>query len=821
VRRTFRPLVGAFLFLIASFGATHASDEKAHEIAAATRSDRARFVHRIQLLDHTGKAITPQSTVPYSPKKTCGHCHKQYELINGGTHSQLFPQGKTDPNRPPSHMWTVFDHATHIQAPVALGFHGLRNEKAVQGGAKPLIPLTTFELAKQFGGFHPGGGRFETDRNGKPYGEVLAKNPKARGEANPDYFESRWDQSGPLELDCMACHALAGYDHAERAAQISVMNFKWAPTVGLGIGTVEGSVVRSPVPKPDTPPDQVAKPAVTVKYDPAIFDPEGKVHLQIGPPPDRNCLFCHRRPAKEEAAWQEGIVADVHSTAGLRCVDCHPAGLNHIIPGPTSIAQSPDSPDLASLTCEGCHTSGRLGAPAPRHRGLPGLHLQKIRCEACHSGPRARAVPMRFEQPTDPLWTAIIGSTKPSGPTVWAPVFLRDRNGRIGAFVRLIPQFFAEKTDGGLVPLMPKNLFRTYFRTARKSFADDDGDGTKEINSEDEILAMLKALKRKMDPVFEYGGRAYSLSDRAGLQAADGVAPLDRPLAHNVRPAAQSLGAKGCVECHRTDSPFFLSIAPVRPIGKDGKPEGGTLLARCGRSEFDLWLGAVRERWLKPYAPLAVILFVLVMAAHYVLFGPHRHEPGEADQEVVRFSPVERLTHLVLLVSFFVLAITGLFVAMGVDRIVTLAAARIHSITAAFLVIGFALTVLLWIKDMRFFRDDLVWVRHLGGYLGGRQDLPARRFNAGQKAFFWFIGAMVICFGVTGLVMLFGSPRRLTPLAYTLHDLCTYAMLLGIAAHAYLGTLANPGTLRGIFEGKVSRAWLRRHHPDHPPGDGQ
>ncbi|MEW6357886.1 MAG: cytochrome b/b6 domain-containing protein [Planctomycetota bacterium] len=811
MRQVFRLLVLFSLCLLIFLHATSAADDKEHEIAAATRGDQSRFVHRIQLLDHDGKPIAADSAAPYSPKKTCGHCHKQYDVINHGTHSQMFPGKGYDAQNPPAHVWSVFDHATHIQAPVAIGFYGLRNEKAVQSGAKPVIPLTTFDLAVQFGGFHPGGGRFETDAEGRGYEETLAGNPKLRSEANPDYYESRWDQSGALEIDCMVCHALKGYDHAERAAQIAVMNFKWAPTVGMGLGTVKGNIVGAPRPEPGKPP---ASP-VAVKYNPSLFDPEGKVHMDIGPPPDRNCLFCHRRRATQDTGWQDSIEGDIHCTGGLHCVDCHPAGLNHVIPGPATVAQNPG---YASLACEGCHTAGRLGAPSPLHRGLPDLHLKKIRCETCHSGPLPRLVPARFEQPTDPLWSAIIGSTKPSGPTVWAPVFARDSQGKIGPFVRMIPEFFAEKTDAGLIPLMPKSIFRTYFRTATKGFKDDDGDGAPEINSDEEVQAILTALK-KNNPVFHYGGSAYSLNDKSELQVDAGGAPIDRPFAHNVRFAAQSLGASGCTDCHRTDSPFFLSIAPVRPIGKDGKPEGQTLLARCGRSEFDLWLGAVRERLLKPYAPLAVILFVLAMAAHYVLFGPRRHEMAEAGEEVARFSPVERLTHLVLLVSFSVLAITGLSAAMGVNKIITLAVPRVHTVAAAFLVIGFVLTALLWIKDMRFFRDDLVWVRHLGGYLGGRRDLPARRFNAGQKAFFWFIGAIVICFAATGVVMAFGRPGGLTPLAYTLHDLCAYLMLLGIVAHAYLGTLANPGTLRGIFEGKVSKAWLRHHHPDHPVKD--
>ena len=42
-------------------------------------------------------------------------------------------------------------------------------------------------------------------------------------------------------------------------------------------------------------------------------------------------------------------------------------------------------------------------------------------------------------------------------------------------------------------------------------------------------------------------------------------------------------------------------------------------------------------------------------------------------------------------------------------------------------------------------------------------------------------------------------------------------MILCILGHIYLGTLANPGCVRAIFEGKVTRAWLKHHHPNYEP----
>ena len=693
---------------------------------------------------------------------------------------------------PPAHKWTLFDGLSGCIAPIAAGFLAPKPE-----AFNSKVHLGTFDLAKAFGPFHPGGGRFEFDAQGNRYDERMTSEPKPPT-TDPDYYRAKWDQSGVLEHDCLVCHALSGYDHIERAAQIDRGNFKWAPTVGAGLGKIEGWGKNT-----------------KVVYHPAAFGPEGKVHLEIGDPPDNNCLFCHRRPAVGPTVWADCLEADVHSHSGLHCVDCHTAGPDHVLAGDPSA----QTPRFATLTCEGCHASGRLGAPVPQHEGLPRLHLDKIGCEVCHSGPRPRDIPLVLEEPTDPTWGVILSSKKPSGPKVFAAVCKRGPDGKLHLFSRMLPSFFGNAAGGDLVPLKPRSIL-SRFRRVLRELKDDDGDGTPEMNTQTEIATVLKALKRSsVVPVYLHGGKAYSLDDKGKLRStANPLAdPIDRPMFHNVRPAPQALGARGCLECHEDDSPFFNSIAPVQAAGRSGTPEGQPLYARLGRTHLTQRLAEVREAYVKPLGPVAVVAVALLTLLHYVIFGPRRYEKRLPEDLVQRFNWFERLVHLALMSSFLVLAATGLSIAAGVEHILGASTADLHGFFSWCLMVSAVLAFLLWVRDMVFSRVDAGWFKVLGGYLGYKGHVPAGRFNAGQKLYFWLISAVVACLAITGLMLRFGWRPDLAPLAYTLHDLCAYLMMVCVVGHAYLGTFANPGTIGSVFNGKVPRAWLEHHHPDYKP----
>ena len=47
----------------------------------------------------------------------------------------------------------------------------------------------------------------------------------------------------------------------------------------------------------------------------------------------------------------------------------------------------------------------------------------------------------------------------------------------------------------------------------------------------------------------------------------------------------------------------------------------------------------------------------------------------------------------------------------------------------------------------------------------------------------------------------------------TLHALVGFILIAGVLAHAYLGTIANPGTWRVLVDGFVTKEWAEHHHP--------
>ncbi len=87
-----------------------------------------------------------------------------------------------------------------------------------------------------------------------------------------------------------------------------------------------------------------------------------------------------------------------------------------------------------------------------------------------------------------------------------------------------------------------------------------------------EALDLLqKAIEGKA--VYICGGKLYALDDSGALKAEENhpaAQPYLWPIAHNVRPAAQSLGVRYCTDCHATDAPFFFGdVAIDSPIASE------------------------------------------------------------------------------------------------------------------------------------------------------------------------------------------------------------------------------------------------------------
>jgi hypothetical protein len=97
--------------------------------------------------------------------------------------------------------------------------------------------------------------------------------------------------------------------------------------------------------------------------------------------------------------------------------------------------------------------------------------------------------------------------------------------------------------------------------------------GTEQTLTEEQVGLVFKALAAAEAKggngdisIFRYisGGLEFQLDRGGKLRSAAGggaAAPVTWPLAHNVRPAQQSLGWNGCTDCHTADSKFFFKTA--------------------------------------------------------------------------------------------------------------------------------------------------------------------------------------------------------------------------------------------------------------------
>ena len=57
------------------------------------------------------------------------------------------------------------------------------------------------------------------------------------------------------------------------------------------------------------------------------------------------------------------------------------------------------------------------------------------------------------------------------------------------------------------------------------------------------------------------------------------------------------------------------------------------------------------------------------------------------------------------------------------------------------------------------------------------------------------------------------SGRIAVAISYVFHDISALIMLGGIFIHIYLSTVGQPGTLRSMTRGVVTRAWAWTNHP--------
>jgi hypothetical protein len=217
--------------------------------------------------------------------------------------------------------------------------------------------------------------------------------------------------------------------------------------------------------------------------------------------------------------------------------------------------------------------------------------MKRIACQTCHIPYRGTSANLVFDLSTG---TAVLydttkflsndpinpeNSIAELAPNIRYPT-IKEFKGRIVPAKSLVVIYFGdldEKTN------VVKPIFLWKIRGLKKpSLKDNNGDGIPEVNTLDEIKALLKALKEKdkfgnpvaTHPVLVKGGFLYQLDKKGEVEKIkhEQAELIDFSLNHNIVSGSSVIGSKGCKDCHSKKSSFFLRKVLVDPFDEKGKP---------------------------------------------------------------------------------------------------------------------------------------------------------------------------------------------------------------------------------------------------------
>ena len=230
------------------------------------------------------------------------------------------------------------------------------------------------------------------------------------------------------------------------------------------------------------------------------------------------------------------------------------------------------------------------------------------------------------------------------------------------------------------------------------------------------------------------------------------------------------------------------------------------------------------------FTKIFLAILVLVPAAfltHYKIIGP-KVFPHDG-KKIQAFSLYNRIIHQVAAVSFIVIVPTGFVIVFGDffgGGVFVRMCKNLHGVFT----IPFAIVVipmfLMWVKEAIFNFDDVKWMMIVGGYLSKeKKPIPAGKFNAGQKMWYWIatLGGMVMV--ITGAAMFFmdfniemiKSMSGLSQIDFLrvmaiLHNVVGFLVIALFITHVYMSMFAIKGAVHSILDGHMEEEEVRILH---------
>ncbi|MEK6699899.1 MAG: cytochrome b/b6 domain-containing protein [Nitrospirota bacterium] len=183
----------------------------------------------------------------------------------------------------------------------------------------------------------------------------------------------------------------------------------------------------------------------------------------------------------------------------------------------------------------------------------------------------------------------------------------------------------------------------------------------------------------------------------------------------------------------------------------------------------------------------------------------------------------EIVNHWVLAVSCILLIITGYAFLFQLKQIGALfggfnAMKAVHNWAGVVFSLSLLATTYSYLSEsLHLGPDDREWLRKGGGYLTRDKPVkipPMGKLNTGQKLYYLAVLLGGIAIAVSGFVIWFWPDGRVIRIvSHLAHNLAFSLFIVAVPVHAYLGSLANPGTFRIMVYGTVPLEFARKKYP--------
>jgi formate dehydrogenase subunit gamma len=285
------------------------------------------------------------------------------------------------------------------------------------------------------------------------------------------------------------------------------------------------------------------------------------------------------------------------------------------------------------------------------------------------------------------------------------------------------------------------------------------------------------------------------------------------------------------------------NLAPTWRTVKEGRPnyssfpypEAGVLIQPKAQFFGQSRPTTAGEAWRQyrngPLTTIGGWLFILAcvaLVAFYLIRGQIRLKEPRTGRLIERYTPLERLVHWTVAISFVTLALTGLTMLFGkyvvlpvfghtLFGVLGALCKNVHNFVGPIFTVSTIVLFIIFVKDNLPGAADARWLARAGGAIG-EGPVHAGRFNAGQKLWFWggvvVLGLLVSASGfvLDMLVPGIGYTRGVMQLANVFHLIAAVLFASLSLAHIYLGTIGMEGAYQAMRSGYVDDTWAKEHH---------